>query len=106
MQYSGKNDDVIFMAKFNNTPKTIALALYDQNGNFKSYKYQIQIQNLPLKSQQYLKENYGIKAIRKSFTVLDNENITTYECAVVKDQKNYNLVFDKDGIFIKRIQII
>ncbi|WP_338839955.1 hypothetical protein [Flavobacterium ginsenosidimutans] len=105
IEYSSKNDDVIFEAKFNETPKTIAFARYDKNGNFKAYKGQILLNKLPKKAQTYLKANYPVKSLKQFFAVNDNLNVRTYEAAVIKDSKFYNVIFDQDGEFYKRVQI-
>jgi hypothetical protein len=105
IEYSAKNDDVTFEAKFNETPKTIAYALYDKNGDFKSYKVQIPMNKLPKKAQAYMKANYSVKSFKQSFSVKDSQNVQTYESGVIKDSKFYNIVFDQDGEFYKRIQI-
>ncbi|KRD61195.1 hypothetical protein ASE40_06495 [Flavobacterium sp. Root935] len=101
----GKNEDIIFEAKFNETAKTIAFARYDKEGNFKAYKTQTLLTKLPKKAQAYLKENYPVKSLTQFFAVVNNLNIKSYEAGVVKDAKFYNLVFDQDGEFYKRIQI-
>jgi len=105
IEYSAKNDDVTFEAKFNKTPKTIAYALYDKNGDFKAYKVQIEMSNLPKKAQAYMKANYSVKSFKQSFSVKDSENKQTYESGVIKDSKFYNIIFNQDGEFYKRTQI-
>ncbi|MET3028715.1 PepSY-like domain-containing protein [Flavobacterium sp. UW10123] len=105
LEYSGAGDDVTFEAKFNAAPKTIALARYDKNGAFKAYKLQVPITKLPKKVQTYLKTNYSVKSYKQFFSVTDNTDIKTYEAGVTKDSKFYNLIFDQDGEFSKKVQI-
>jgi len=105
IEYTGKGDDVIFEAKFNAAPKTIGLARYDQNANFKYYKVQILLAKLPKKAQSYLKANYSVKSFKQSFSVLDDAGKQTFETGVIKDSKFYNIIFDQDGEFYKRAQI-
>lgn len=105
----GKNDDVRFVAEFKAIDKTKQFAIYNSDGSFKSLKTQIQITKLPLKAQTYLKKNYPVKGkinpIGKIFAIIDDKNNETYIGEIKKDKKLYNVVFDKDGEFIKRIEI-
>lgn len=105
----GKNDEIYFEGTFNTDAKTKALVLYDSNGTFKSLKTQILINKLPLKTQNYLKKDYPakgkIKSVGKIFTMIDDKNNVRYIVEAKKDKKLYNVVFDKDGEFIKRIEI-
>lgn len=103
IEYNDKNDDVIFEAKFNETPKKIAFAKYDKNGNFKSYKGQILVNELPKKAQTYLKANYSVKSLKQFFAVTDNLNVKTYEAVVTKDAEFLSVIFDQNGEFYKRI---
>jgi len=105
VEYSSKNEDVIFEAKFNETPKIAAFARYDKNGNFKAYKAQTILTKLPKKAQVYLKENYPVKSLRQFFSVVNDLNVKSYEASLIKDSKFYNIIFDEDGEFYKRVQI-
>lgn len=105
LEYTGKKDDVTFEAKFSEKNKKTALALFDQKGTFISYKLQIEMVELPVKAQAHIRKNYSVKSLKQSFLVLNAANDKTYEAAVIKDKKNYNLLFDKEGELIKRIQI-
>ncbi|KAF2327838.1 hypothetical protein [Flavobacterium ginsenosidimutans] len=105
IEYIGKGDDVIFEAKFSAAPKTIGLARYDQNANFKSYKVQILLAKLPKKAQSYLKANYSVKSFKQFFSVVDDLKEKTFEAGVTKDGKYYNVIFDQEGEFYKRTQI-
>lgn len=105
IEYSGKGDDVIFEAKFNAAPKTIALARYDNDGNFKAYKVQTQLAKLPKKAQTYLKANYSVKSFKQFFSVVNDLKEKTFEAGVTKDGKSYNVIFDQEGEFYKRTQI-
>ena len=105
----GKGDDVYFEGEFTDDKKSKAIVLYDSNGVFKSLKTQIAIVKLPLKSQNYLKKNYSakgkVKSVGKIFYMIDDKNNETYVAVAKKDKKLYNIIFDKTGEFIKRIEI-
>lgn len=105
----GKGDDVYFEGEFTDDKKSKAIVLYDSNGVFKSLKTQITIVKLPLKSQNYLKKNYPakgkVKPVGKIFYMIDDKNNETYVAVAKKDKKLYNIIFDKTGEFIKRIEI-
>lgn len=119
MEYGKNENDINFAAKFTTTANTQAYAVYDSNGNFKSYKEQISSVKLPKNVQLYLDTNYPVKSslksktkskakaapVREAYSVVDAKNKTTYEVKAVKDGKNYNLIFDTDGNLIKTIQI-
>jgi len=105
IEYSGKSDDVIFEAKFNDAPNILAFARYDKSGNFKAYKGQILVNKIPKKAQTYLKKNYPAKSLKQFFSVVDNLNVRTYEAAVIKDSKFYNIIFDQNGEFNRKTQI-
>lgn len=93
------NDEIRYEARYNVNNTTKALAIYDNLGNMKAYELQIPLSQLPPKAQAYLKKNYSPKAIREIAMVVDYKNITTYEVGVTKDNKFYDIQFDKDGGF-------
>ncbi len=93
------NDEIRYEARYNVNNTTKALAIYDNLGNMKAYELQIPLSQLPPKAQAYLKKNYSVKAIREVALVVDYKNITTYEVGVTKDNKFYDIQFDKDGGF-------
>lgn len=99
-EYVGDDDDEIrYEARYNVSPTTKALAVYDNLGNMKAYELQIPLSQLPPKAQAYLKKNYPPKAIREIAVVVDYNKITTYEVGITKDAKFYDIQFDKDGGF-------
>jgi len=100
LEYVGDdNDEIRYEAKYNATTTTKALAVYDNLGVLKAYELQIPLNQLPVKAQNYLKKNYAAKAIREIAVVVDDKNKTTYEVGVTKDNKFYDIQFDKDGSF-------
>lgn len=105
----GKGDDVYFEGEFTADTKQKAIVLYDSNGVFKSLKTQIAIAKLPIKSQNYLKKNYPakgkVKSVGKIFYMIDDKNNETYVAVAKKDKKLYNIIFDKNGEYIKSIEI-
>jgi len=101
----GKNDEIKFVAEFKATPQIKEFVIYDSNGVFKVDKKQISISKLSLKGQTYLKKNYTLKAISQILAVVDDQNQATFIAEVKKDKKMYNVVLNKDGEFIKRIEI-
>lgn len=120
MEYGKNDNDIYFAAKFTIAAKTQAYAVYDSDGNFKTYKEQISSAKLPKNGLVYLDTNYPVKSISKSkskskakatvpvreaYYAVDAKNKTTYEVKVVKNKKNYNLIFDEEGNLIKIIQI-
>lgn len=105
----GKNDEIKFVAEFKGTDKTKEYAIYNSDGTFKAYKKSIPISKLPLNAQNYIKKNYPSKGKVKStgeiLAMIDDKNNETYIVEVKKDKKLYNIVFDKEGEFLKRTEI-
>lgn len=93
------NDEVRYEAKYNVDKKTKATAIYDNLGVLKAYELQIPLNKLPQAAQTYLKKNYAAKAVKEIALVVDYQNKTTYEVGAEKDNKFYDVVFDKDGDF-------
>jgi hypothetical protein len=108
IQY-GKGEEIYFEGTFNSTTAAKGYVLYDSYGAFKSLKTEILVNKLPLKAQDYLKKNYPakgkVKSVGKVLTMIDSKNNETYIAEAKKDKKLYNIVFDKEGEFIKRIEI-
>jgi hypothetical protein len=105
----GKNDGVYFEGSFTSDTKSKAFALYDSIGTFKSLKTQIPVTKLPVIAQTYLKKNYPakgkVKSVGRILSKIDDKNTQTYIAEVKKNKNQYNIVFDKEGNFIKRIEI-
>jgi hypothetical protein len=105
----GNEEEIYFEGTFNPVTATKAYVLYDSYGVFKSLKTEISINKLPLKAQDYLKINYPtkgkVKSVGKILTKIDDKNNETYIVEAKKDKKLYNIVFNKEGEFIKRIEI-
>lgn len=105
----GKGEEIYFEGTFNPSAVTKAYVLYDSYGVFKSLKTEILINKLPLKVQDYLKKNYPakgkVKSVGKILTKIDDKNNETYIAEAKKDKKLYNIIFNKEGEFIKRIEI-
>lgn len=100
MKYVGDDDDEIrYEAKYKTDKKANALAVYDNSGFLKAYELQIPLSQLPLKAQSYLKNNYPANAIKEIAVVVDDRNKTTYEVGIFKNDKFYDVVFDKNGGF-------
>jgi hypothetical protein len=101
----GKNDEIKFVAAFKTADKKKKFVTYDSNGVFKTSKKQIAINQLPLKGQKYLKKNYNVKTVGQILAVVDNQNQTSYMAEIKSNKSMFNLVFDANGEFIKRIEI-
>lgn len=100
LKYVGDDDDEIrYEARYITDKKTKAVAIYDNLGVLKAYELQIPLSQLPQKAQSYLKKNYPAKAIKEVAVVVDDKNKTTYEVGIQKDDKFYDVVFDKNGGF-------
>ncbi|WP_228012031.1 PepSY-like domain-containing protein [Flavobacterium hungaricum] len=127
IEYSSNSSDVYFEAKFNTDAKAKGYALFDQKGNFVSYKEQVSNKVLPKTALDYLIKNYPAKTVSKAktkskskakakttvvtssatefFSVVDAKGQNRYEVKVQKEGKTYNVIFDSIGEFVKRSQI-
>lgn len=123
IEYNNKNSNVYFEAKFNATTKIKGYTLFDQNGNFVSYKERVSSKVLPKIALDYLKKNYSVKRVSKSkskgkpkyktipfsasevFSAVDAKGQKRYEVKTQKEGKIYNVIFDSIGEFRKRSQI-
>jgi hypothetical protein len=101
---SNKEVDITYIANFTLPEKNKALAVYDSKGNFKAYKVQITIKKTPLILQNYLTENC-LDPIKDILDVIDDKNVSSYEVRAIKDTKLYYLFFDKEGQYIRKIQV-
>jgi hypothetical protein len=78
-----------------------ASAVYDKSGHRKELEVGIKLNELPLAVLDYLKKNYPSDKITEAAKITDDKNILTYEAEIRKTGKNYDVLFDASGKFIK-----
>ncbi len=76
-------------------------ANYDQSGNRTELEVDIKNSELPASAMNYIKEKYSGYQIKESARVTDNKNVMTFEVQVKSGKEKKELVFDKDGKFLK-----
>jgi hypothetical protein len=78
-----------------------ASAVYDKSGHRKELEIDIKITELPVTVLDYLKKNYPSNKITEAAKITDDKNTLTYEAEIRKSGKNYDVLFDASGKFIK-----
>jgi hypothetical protein len=78
-----------------------ASAVYDKSGHRKELEIGIKLSELPLTVLDYLKKNYPSDKITETAKITDDKNTLTYETEIRKSGKNYDVLFDASGKFIK-----
>ena len=78
-----------------------ASAVYDKSGHRKELEIDIRHGELPLAAMDYLKKNYPSVKITEAAKITDDKNTLTYEAEIRKNNKNYDVLFDASGKFIK-----
>lgn len=96
-------DHIRFKAKFK-TNTTEELAVYDKLGDLKAYEILIPKTDIPSNSIRYLNSHYENFTISEAAKVKDENNITTYEVGIIRDEIFYDIVFDQNGDFLKIVE--
>lgn len=98
--FGGNNSDYLrFNANFKS--KNIeTLAVYDQLGNLKVVMVSIQINELPKRAVEYLKNEYKNFTITQAAKVRNDKNETKYEVGIIMGGEFYDAVFDNEGYFL------
>jgi hypothetical protein len=81
-----------------------ASAVYDKSGHRKELEIDIKITELPVAVLDYLKKNYPSDKINDAAKILDDKNVLTYEAEIRKNGKNYDVLFDISGKFMKIVK--
>jgi hypothetical protein len=80
---------------------TEASANYDKTGHRTELELAIKNEELPSAVTDYIMKNYSDYRVKESAKVVSDKNITTYEVQVIKGSIARELVFNKDGNFLK-----
>ena len=79
--------------------RTEMSCLFDSTGSVLETESEIEIAALPKAAAAYIAKNYAGQKIKEAARITTTQNVTTYEAEV----KEGDLVFDSNGIFIKKI---
>ena len=81
-----------------------ASAIYDKKGHRKAVELTIATSELPLEVLEYVKKKYPTNKIVETAKTTDDKNAVTYEAAIGKNGKTFDLIFDANGKFIKIVE--
>ncbi len=87
-----------YEANFKSEGKTMS-ALFDSQGAWLETERDIKVSELPSSVISYVKKNYKNAAIKEAATIQKNNGETNMEAEV----NGKDLIFDKDGNFIKAV---
>lgn len=79
--------------------KTQRAMLLDSDGNILETEEEIHAKKLPAKALAYIQQNYKNKKITDAARITDTHGTVTFEAQVT----SINLIFDKQGTYIKSI---
>lgn len=80
--------------------KTETSVVYDNAGNLLETETGIETKALPASVLEYTQVNYKGQSIKEAAKITDAKGTITYEAEI----KGSDLIFDKEGIFIKAIK--
>lgn len=81
-----------------------ASAIYDKKGHRKAVELTIATSELPTDVLEYVKKKYPTSKIVETAKTTDDKNAVTYEAAIGKNGKTFDLIFDSNGKFIKIVE--
>ena len=97
----GKEDGA-YEASFDQNKKDMSVLL-DEKGMIKEVETTIAKSELPKAVQNTLAKDYAGYKIEEAATILSN-GVVTYEAEVEKGEKSFDLIFDKEGKLLKKIE--
>jgi len=87
-------------AEFTNNGTKMSMDI-DNNGNVLSTETTIKLSELPKGVEEYINKNYKGYKVTEASKIVDSHGRTTFEAEVSKDGKSKDLIFDKEGKFVK-----
>jgi len=90
-----------YEVNFKNGNDEISVVL-DKEGNLRETETEIEINNLPEKVLQYVKEKYSDHKITEAAKIVDNKGKTTFEAQITKGKSKKDLIFTEDGQLLKK----
>jgi hypothetical protein len=81
-----------------------ASAVYDKKGHRKAVELSIKMTEIPTEALDYIKKNYPTNKIIETAKTTDDKNTVTYEVAIGRKGKTYDVLFDANGKFTKMIE--
>jgi hypothetical protein len=81
-----------------------ASAVYDKKGHRKAVELSIKMTEIPADALDYIKKNYPTNKIIETAKTTDDKNTVTYEVAIGRKGKTYDVLFDANGKFTKMME--
>ena len=97
-----KKDGIFYELTFDNTGKLVKT---DTEGSKKMEDKSLKETDLPQVIKDYLKANYGTWKFEKGASFYKSSVLDSYAIVISKDKKLTLLTFDKDGKFLKAIDV-
>lgn len=76
--------------------------VFDSQGNIKETETEIAVSALPKTVTDYIKTNYKNYKINEGAKIVDANGMIMYEAEVKKGKEKFDLLFDKEGTFIRK----
>ena len=92
-------EDANYEAEFD-LNKVETSVVFDASGNALETETEISVTDLPATVNTYISTNVPGEKIKEASKIIDSKGVVTYEAEV----KGVDYVFDKDGVFIKKIE--
>jgi hypothetical protein len=100
---TAKKDGIIYEFTYDNDGKLVKTESFDPNK--KPETKEVKENDLPKVIQDYIKINYKDWKFEKAAILMKNGVIDSYSIVISKDKKLTLLTFDKDGKFLKAVEI-
>lgn len=103
-EFTGEDSDEIRYEATFSRDNIRNMAAYDKLGNLKAIETEIALNQLPGDAFHYLRSHTYEKNIVEIAQVTDSNKTITYEIGIQKDDRFFDLVFDRGGSFVKRVE--
>lgn len=103
-EFTGEDSDEVRYEAIFSLDNIRNMAAYDKLGNLKAIETEITINQLPENAFHYLRSNTYEKNIVEMARVTNGNKMITYEIGLQKGNRFFDLVFDRSGNFIKRVE--
>ncbi len=81
-----------------------ASAVYDRNGHKTAFEVAVKRSEVPEEALDYMRKMYANDKITETARITDDQNVVNYEVEIGKDDKNYDVLFDEKGKFLKIVE--
>ncbi len=96
-----KEKDGTYEAEFDFN-KIETSATFDATGKLLETETEIEVKALPTKVTNYVSKNYPDHKITEAAKITDDKGNVMYEAEAKKGKEEFDLLFDSNGVFIKK----